>query len=71
MKLPRALERLREKNLERWVPAWLLDRSRRRAQRSRASSGPRHLIFSFCDHYEPLWGGASLETGRERVRVWR
>jgi hypothetical protein len=23
-----------------------------------------------CDHYEPLWGGAALERGRERVQRW-
>lgn len=68
------VERLRRKNLERWLPAWLLDRARARAQAARgagAASGPRHLLFSFCDHYEPLWGDASLETGRVRVEAWR
>lgn len=34
-------------------------------------SGPRHLLFAFCDHYEPLWGGATHEVGAARVRFWR
>lgn len=74
MIVPGVLERLRRKNLERWLPAWLLDRARlriRRAERAGGDEGPRHLLFSFCDHYEPLWGGASLETGRARVQAWR
>jgi hypothetical protein len=33
-------------------------------------SGPRHLLFALCDHYEPLWGNASRERGRERVARW-
>jgi hypothetical protein len=27
-------------------------------------------LFALCDHYEPLWGKAVDETGRERVRAW-
>jgi hypothetical protein len=72
MMLRGVLERLDRKHLERWLPAWLLDRARHRAARTRrAGAGPRHLLFSFCDHYEPLWGGASIETGRARVEAWR
>jgi hypothetical protein len=32
--------------------------------------GPRHILFAFCDHYEPLWGHASEEIGRCRVDAW-
>jgi hypothetical protein len=32
--------------------------------------GPRHVLFSMCDHYEPLWGGATAAHGRERVARW-
>src|SRR5262245_20355614 len=32
--------------------------------------GPRHLLFAFCDHYEPLWGKAPVAVGRDRVRAW-
>jgi hypothetical protein len=34
-------------------------------------SGPRHLLFAFCDHYEPLWKTADQARGEERVRVWQ
>jgi hypothetical protein len=27
-------------------------------------------LFAFCDHYEPLWGGASESTATARVRAW-
>lgn len=49
-------------------------------------SGPRHLLFAVCDHYEPLWAGsggqpdfaaaaaggpkADVETGLRRVEKW-
>jgi hypothetical protein len=42
-----------------------------RALNRRRTPGPRHLIFGICDHYEPLWGKATPEVGRARVRVWR
>ncbi len=63
------LSRLREKNLHRWVGGWGVDRLDR-VLRPRVD-GPRHLLFAICDHYEPLWGGAGSEQGRERVRAWR
>jgi hypothetical protein len=28
------------------------------------------VLFALCDHYEPLWGGASDEVGRARVDAW-
>src|SRR5690349_16137339 len=30
----------------------------------------RHVLFAVCDHFEPLWGGASDACGRERVARW-
>ena len=32
--------------------------------------GPCHVLFALCDHFEPLWGGASGELGRQRVDRW-
>lgn len=57
---------LRRKNLHTWLGGWM----RSFASRSRAR-GPRHLLFAFCDHYEPLHGGVSREVGRARVDAWR
>lgn len=31
---------------------------------------PRHVLFALCDHFEPLWGGASDARGRARVTRW-
>ena len=33
--------------------------------------GPRHLLFAFCDHYEPLWKNQDWDRGAERVRAWQ
>ncbi len=58
---------LRQKNLHTWLGGWI----RSLALRSQRARGPRHVLFAFCDHYEPLWGNASLEVGRDRVSCWR
>jgi len=34
------------------------------------TEGTRHVLFAVCDHFEPLWGGASDALGRERVDRW-
>lgn len=33
-------------------------------------TGPIHIFVAICDHFEPLWAGASVETGLKRVRAW-
>ncbi len=58
---------LRRKNLHTWLGGW----ARSLATRPRRATGPRHLLFAFCDHYEPLWGDATREVGRARVDYWR
>jgi len=65
--LGRVIDRLREKHLETWLGGWV--RQLGRAEKWRGP-GPRHLLFAFCDHYEPLWGKANREIGAERVRFW-
>jgi hypothetical protein len=56
------------KQLHRWLGGYArhrLDKARHdRARR------PRHLLFAFCDHFEPLWGEATREVGQARVRRW-
>ena len=66
--IPPMLARLRRKNLHTWLGGYAIDVARR-ALRPRPS-GPRHLLFALCDHYEPLWKGASPAQGRARVRAW-
>jgi hypothetical protein len=34
------------------------------------TEGPKHVLFSMCDHYEPLWGGAGAALVRDRVSRW-
>jgi hypothetical protein len=62
------LASLRDKNLHTWLLSYLAQRLKRMG--SRESVGLRHLLFAFCDHYEPLWSGATLEVGEARVRFW-
>ncbi len=62
------IDRIRKKNLHTWLP----DYARHLVRRARAPrpSGPRHLLFALCDHYEPLWGHAPDDVGRARVDAW-
>jgi hypothetical protein len=76
----RATARLRDKNLDRWAGGYarfLVRRAvtRARATLSRTADRPRHLLFAFCDHYEPLWhtrglGPGAHAVGAERVARW-
>jgi hypothetical protein len=62
------IARLRKKNLHTWMRGY----ARHLIARARAPrvDGTRHLLFAFCDHYEPLWGDADAATGDARVRAW-
>lgn len=66
--LPAPLAKLFGKEMHLWFDGWMQDRLRKRAL-----PWPRetHLLFSICDHYEPLHGGVSYEVGKRRVEVWR
>jgi hypothetical protein len=66
--LARAVRSLREKNLDRWIGAWVTHRLREAV--TPAISGPRHLLFAVCDHFEPRWQRPSEATAEERVRRW-
>jgi hypothetical protein len=56
----------------RYVQRWLGGYARHLAGKLARPEpqGTRHLLFALCDHYEPLWGDASRERGRERVERW-
>ena len=58
----------RAKNLHRWLAPFIVHRLRRGL--SDRHAGHRHLLFALCDHYEPLWAGASPASARERVAAW-
>lgn len=57
------------KHLHRWVPSY--GRHLLRKLSVPRAEGPRHVLFSMCDHFEPLWHGAGDEQGRERVSRWQ
>jgi hypothetical protein len=59
---------LSPKYLHRWVHGYGRHVLRRLA--SPRIEGPRHVLFSMCDHYEPLWGGAGGAHGLDRVARW-
>jgi hypothetical protein len=63
------LRRLLEKNLHNWIGGYV----RHLAGRARAprQGGLRHLLFAFCDHFEPLWKQPGAAVGEARVRAWR
>ena len=52
------------------VDKWLLGYLRSIVRRPRFVSGPRHLIFCVCDHYEPFRGGVDAATARQTVNRW-
>ncbi len=66
--------RLQSKNLERWAAGyarWTAETALRRAKAEfGAAPRPRHLVFAFCDHFEPLWKSTDRQRGAERVRAW-
>jgi hypothetical protein len=67
MNIARLLHEVRERNFDRWLPAF----ARHAVERRLENGGPpRHLLFALCDHYEPLWGDANDTVGRARVAAW-
>ncbi len=65
----RPLQYLRSKQLHRWGPDYFRHLATRRLE-SRAVGTTRHLLFSFCDHWEPLFQGVADEVGDARVTAW-
>ncbi|HZL19298.1 MAG TPA: hypothetical protein VFG23_16305 [Polyangia bacterium] len=70
------LANARDKNLHRWGPGYARWFARNAVERARAAlrpteSVPRHLLFAFCDHFEPLWRTDDRARGAARVRAWR
>ena len=72
-RLAAAMARVRAKNLHVWTPGYARWLARSAPARARAAfapgAGPRHLLFAFCDHYEPHWKNTDVGVGTERVRA--
>ena len=64
-----ALDYLSRKQIHRWGPDFVRHMLLRRRESARAR-GTRHLLFSFSDHWEPLFAGVPDEQGDARVRAW-
>jgi hypothetical protein len=58
----------KDKHFETWIGGYARHLFER--QRDPRPAGPRHLLFAFCDHWEPLWNDASEEAADARVRAW-
>jgi hypothetical protein len=58
MKLPR--------NAELWLMPYLIDRTRALFSKREV----KRVWVAITDHYEPLWNGADLGKGLERVALW-
>ena len=66
--MPRVLGYLREKRFDTWLGGYV--RHMLASRRTPPTRGERHLLFAFCDHWEPLWNGVSDEQADARVRFW-
>ncbi len=69
------MQMIREKNIDRWIHGYLRDLlGKSFARRKRDASRIRHVLFTLCDHYEPLHAGShgksSFEVGMRRVERW-
>ena len=64
------ITRIRSKNLHTWLPGYASHLARDAGARARSVSGPRHLLFAICDHYEPRWRKPTDDVAEGRVRLW-
>jgi phage gpG-like protein len=62
------LSKIKKRNLHTWLGGYSKFLLRRTWEQP--FPGTKHLLFAFCDHYEPLWGKASDDVGQQRVDYW-
>ena len=65
-----ALAYLKGKKLDRWLGGYVAHLAERRT-RGAGPAGPKHLLFCFCDHWEPLWNEVGEAQADARVKAWR
>jgi hypothetical protein len=58
---------LRKKHLDRWMPTYIGEIAKRKYP---SKSEDIHILLCVADHYEPRFGGVSLEQALARVRLW-
>lgn len=61
---------IRKKNLMVWLGSYIRQDWRAPAD-SAPSQGPKHVMFCFVDHYEPMWLKPTYEVECQRVARWR
>lgn len=61
--------RLRDRGLDRWVPAYLFAPTDPKLKKLEQS--PIDVFIAICDHYEPEWGQPTFDTAMSRVQRWR
>lgn len=55
---------------KKYIHIWLRSYLKQVFSRKAAVQGPTHIMFAFCDHYEPAWGRPTYEKEVERVDRW-
>jgi hypothetical protein len=63
------LARIRDKNLDKWLPGYL--RHLIEGAVAPRYEGHRHLLFALCDHFEPQWMRPPPQIAETRVLRWR
>jgi hypothetical protein len=58
---------VRRRSMDRWLPTYIADRSKRRPPRRGEEV---HVLLCVADHWEPKENGAPPEVSRARVRRW-
>jgi len=59
---------LRSKFINVWIIGYY--RKKLKDKFESKSTGPKHILFCFVDHYEPYQGGATKEVADKRVKKW-
>ena len=57
---------VRKKNMD----VWLLPYIRQKLAGKPHSPVPKHILFCYVDHYEPMWRSPELDVERRRVDRW-
>lgn len=56
------------RNVHIWIIPYLIQRFHSLFRPGISSD--THVLFCIADHFEPLWGGAGIDVGEERIKKW-
>ena len=57
------------RNIHLWLPSYI-KRHFRANNNSWRKASRLHILFSICDHFEPFWNWADMNTASRRVGTW-